>query len=425
MKFLRSRHAGLCVMLWCFTNSLLAQDTTYITLHQAESMFIEKNLSLLAEKYNINMAEAEIIQARLYPNPNVSVTGNLYNPELRKVADVSNRTGDYEFSAQQLILLAGKRNKQVKMAQTGLLISKDGFYDLLRTLMYSLRSTFYKASYLHHSISAFQQQIDLLEKLNRSYEQSQKNGSVTLYDAVRIRSMLYSIRAEQMLMQNEFNDLLSDLRMLIQADHSVYIPLLEPERESRLQVSEIMLNALVDTALAHRADLRQARNMVTYSRQNYTYEKSLAVPDITIGASYERRGGFVENASFLTLSMDIPFLNRNQGKIKAAKFAIDQSTLLSEMQLHRVESEVRNAYLNLLNTDKMLKSIDPDFSFQLQYLLQSVTQNFEKGNISLLEFTDFYDSYKQSLLNHYQIQNEHMQAMELVNYACGKIVLDN
>lgn len=424
MKFLRLRQVCLCVMLWCCTHTLLAQDTVYITLHQAESRFREKNLSLLAERYNISMAEAEVTQARLYPNPNLSVTGNLYNPELRKIADISSRTGDYEFSGQQLILLAGKRSKQIKLAQTDVLISRNGFYDLLRTLIYSLRSNFYKAAYLHQSLSAFREQIDLLERLNQSYEKSQKAGVVTLYDAIRIRSMLYSLRAEQMSLQNELNDVLSELRMLIQADAKVYIPSLKPVESNAFRMNDILLQDLIDTARSNRADLVQAKNLVTHSRQNYAYEKSMAVPDLTIGASYERRGGFVDNASFLNLSMDLPFFNRNQGKIRSARLAVEQSNLHAKLQLQKVENEVRNAYVNLLNTDKTLNTMDQDFNSQLQYLLQSVTQNFEKGNISLLEFTDFYESYKQSILNQYQIQNEHKQAMELVNFACGKIILD-
>lgn len=95
---------GLCAMLLYSVVQLYAQDSLRITLPQTEALFINKNLSLLAEKYNINIAQAQIIQAKLYPNPNFSFSGNIYNPQLKKVADISNRTGQYTIDAQQLIL---------------------------------------------------------------------------------------------------------------------------------------------------------------------------------------------------------------------------------------------------------------------------------------------------------------------------------
>ncbi|HMC86335.1 MAG TPA: hypothetical protein VKI61_12460, partial [Chitinophagaceae bacterium] len=53
---------------------IIAQDTTRVTIQDAEKQFLEKNLQLLAEKYNIDISRANVIQARLYNNPNFSVS---------------------------------------------------------------------------------------------------------------------------------------------------------------------------------------------------------------------------------------------------------------------------------------------------------------------------------------------------------------
>jgi len=47
----------------------------HITIEQAVQEAIEKNLGLLAERYNIAVAEARIITARLRPNPVLTVNG--------------------------------------------------------------------------------------------------------------------------------------------------------------------------------------------------------------------------------------------------------------------------------------------------------------------------------------------------------------
>jgi cobalt-zinc-cadmium efflux system outer membrane protein len=168
-----------------------------------------------------------------------------------------------------------------------------------------------------------------------------------------------------------------------------------------------------------------AKNSQLYNEQNYKLQKAIAVPDLTLGADFDKRGSFVNNATFLTVGIDLPFFNRNQGNIKAAKYSIDQTKLQVQQEQMTVENEVQTAYSKALNTDKMLESIDPTFRKDFEQLLINITDNFLKKNISLLELTDFYDSYKENLLQLNQLQNDRMQAIETLNFAVGKTLFNN
>jgi cobalt-zinc-cadmium efflux system outer membrane protein len=132
----------------------------------------------------------------------------------------------------------------------------------------------------------------------------------------------------------------------------------------------------------------------------------------------------VESASFFNAAIDLPFFNRNQGNIKAAKTSIAQSKLQLNQQTFVVENDVQKAYSKALNSDKLVATIDPEFRNQFQELFKSVTTNFEKRNISMLEFTDFIESYKQNTLQLNQLQNDRMQAIENLNFALGKTLLN-
>lgn len=417
----------LCFMVMLLSlafSKIWAQDTLSVTLPEAERLFSQRNLALLAEKYNIEIAKAQVIQSRLYPNPNFQFTGNIYNPEQNKKFDLSNNTGEYIIGAQQLILLAGKHNKQVKLAETNETLSENRFYDLLRTLSHTLRSDFYQAYYTYSSITAYQVQIESMEKLNASFEQLLAKGVVTLKDAVRIKSLLYSLKAEKTSLENQFNDTEAEIQLLLNNNHSVYLPVSTPPGATWASLSNFKLQTLTDSALANRYDLKLAQNTLLYNRQNYALQKAIATPDLILGAQFDKRGSFVQNASFFTAAIDLPFLNRNQGNIKSAKISIDQAKTLMNEQIQTVVNEVQHAYINAANTEKMLLSIDPNFRNQFELLLKSVTQNFEKRNISLLEFTDFYDTYKQNVLQLNQLQNARMQAIENLNYAIGKTLIN-
>ena len=127
--------------------SLLAQaaaartDTVAITLREAEERFLKNNLQLLAGRFNIDAAKAEVYQAGLWSNPNISIEQNAYNKFTRRYFDMT-KTGNTEVQLQQLILLAGKRDKQIRLAEINSQIAENSFYDLLRALKFELRTEF-------------------------------------------------------------------------------------------------------------------------------------------------------------------------------------------------------------------------------------------------------------------------------------------
>lgn len=405
------------------THIVRAQDSVRITLNEAEQQFLQKNLSLLAQKYNIDIARAQVIQARLYNNPNLQITAATWNPQNKKILDVSNASGEFIYGIQQLIILAGKRNKQIKLAETNTLMAENSFYDLLRTLRYTLHTDFYQAYFLQNSIGSYQVQIEALEKLTTNYDALQTRGVVTLKEAVRIKSLLYSLKTEQTSLQNQLNDIQADMQLLLANNHARYIPVFDKAPAALPDIRQYALPALVDSAYANRYDLKLAQNSLVYNQQNYNLQKAMAVPDMTLGAQFDKRGSFVTDASFFTFAMDLPFFNRNQGNIKAAKTSIDQSKLTLQQQQLTVENDVQQAYVKALNTQKMLNTIDPQFQTNFQTILRSITENFEKRNISLLDFTDFYDSYKQNILQYNQLQNDRIQAIETLNFSIGKTII--
>lgn len=423
MNAIIKKHYCFWIVMACCL-SVSAQDSLTLSLPKAEQLFFQRNLSLLAERYNVSISEALVVQARLWNNPNIEWDGNLYNPAQKKVLDLSNRTGQYTVTAQQLILLAGKRNKQVQLASTNTLRASDQFFELMRTLRYSLRSSFYQAFFLLNSMKSYNRQIASLEKLNQSYQELGARGVVTMKEVIRIQSLLYSLRSEWTLLQNQFHEVQGDLQLLLQDNSHLFIPQV-PDGNPREFVSSLRLQDLLDSANNNRYDLSLARHDLLYSRQNLSLQKSLAVPDLTLGVQFDKRGSFVDNATFFTMAIDLPFFNRNQGNIKVAKYEIEQATTLSQQKRMSVENEVSRAYATALENERMMMSVDPSFRSRFDELITQVTLNFEKRNISLLEFVDFYDSYKQTILQLNQVENARYQSLENLYFAIGKPLLTN
>src|SRR5690242_5833356 len=66
------RFAGISVIFISVAGRLPAQLPDKVTIAQAVQEAVEHNLSLLAERYNLSVADARIVTAKLRPNPVLS-----------------------------------------------------------------------------------------------------------------------------------------------------------------------------------------------------------------------------------------------------------------------------------------------------------------------------------------------------------------
>lgn len=398
----------------------IATDTLHLTLDSAESLFLHQNLSLLAQKYNVDAQKALIMQAKLWPNPNFSLAnGPLWHVTVPVDATfVQNNSVSAALS--QLILLAGKRNKQIKLAEANAKLSEYQFFDLLRTLKYTLRTDFFNIYFLLRSEMVYNEEISSLRKVVTAFAEQQGRGYISELEVVRIKAQLYSLQSEYNDLVNQVNDLQSELKLVLQVQPTSFVdPVAIPADLNGLDPSRFSMSTLVDSAYRNRTDLQIAQANSDINKLNYNYQKALAVPDLTLSVSYDQQGSYVNNFQAVGASIDLPVLNRNQGNIKSAKAMIDYSAASEKSTKATVEGNVFRSLQKAYDNDKVYRNIDPAFYRDFDRLLHEVLANYEKRNISLLNFLDFYDSYKQNILQANSIQFNRVSAFEDLNYYTG------
>ena len=421
----RIKHCLSLLLLLCIAGAGKAQKNNYeadslrLTIDQAESIFLKSNLLLLAQRYNIDAAKALIVQAKLWPNPNLSIERGPLVPLSNPSAGFFNNS-ETAASVSQLFMLAGKRNKQIKVAEANAKLTEAQFYDLLRTLRYTLRTDFYNVYYLQQSAKVYDGEINSLKKVSDAFAQQEGKGYISEKEVIRIKAQLYSLQSEYNDLQNQVNDLQSELRLVLQVKPgTIIIPVADPEVLANLNPARYTIQQLVDTAYQNRTDLMIARANTDISKLNYHYQKSLATPDLTLSLSYDKQGSYVQNFHSVGLSMDLPFLNRNQGNIKSAKSLIAFNDMNQKSVEATVEENTFRALQKAISQDKMYHTIDPHFTDDFERLLQQVLINYQRRNISLLDFLDFYDSFKQNTLQINAIKLNRVAAFEDLNFYTG------
>ncbi len=405
----------------CISNSLMAQSNTFqkdslrISIDSAEHIFIDNNLMLLAQKYNIDAQKAQIIQAKLYPNPNINYSHGLYHSELKKFF-ATGQDGEYAAGISQVIILARKRNKQIQIAETNSKIAEYQFYDLLRTLKYTLRVDFYNIYFLQQSSKVYGEEIRSLQQIVKAFEQQKGKGYISEKEVVRIKAQLYSLESEENDLINQINDIQSELRLVLQIKNNYIVPIVNENHLDNLNPEQFPITQLIDTAYIDRTDLKISRSTVELNKQFYNLQKALATPDITLQAGYDKQGSYIHNFNSLGFGMDIPIFNRNQGNIKSAKSSIEISSTLQKYNEATIEEQIARALQKAIDNQKLYQKIDPSFSNDIEKMEMEVMSNYQKRNIGLLEFIDFYDSYKQNTLQINAIKFNKINALEDINF---------
>lgn len=393
-------------------------DTLKLTLPEAEQQLLQKNIPLLAQKFNIDAARAEVITARLWDNPQVTFENVLYNHTTKKWFDFS-YNGQNSLQVQQLFKLAGKRNKAVQLAQSGVKMTEYQFFDLLRTLRFSLHDNFFDLYYKQQSLQTFGRQIAFLQQIVKVFEQQKALGNIAPKEIIRIKSLLYDLQHDALEMEKDIQQTQSDLALLIRVPATVNIQPQLPDTLAAVPASALSFQTLLDTARANRYDLKIAQENVQYNNLNLRLQRSLAVPDIQLGFSYDKQGNFERNYNGLNISMPLPFFNRNQGNIKMAKAQLEGSKLQLNGTQDQLEHDVMNSLQQALKTEKLLQEFDPGFEQEYTTMMREVEKNYGLHNIGLLEFIDLYDAYRNNVLKMNELKYDRLNALEQINFATG------
>lgn len=413
------RICGIIVLL-LFTFTIISEAQVNATLAECEQAFIKNNLLLLAEKYNIDVAKANVIQAKIWELPVAAAEFNAINPQDGRVLDVGKR-GQKALAVSQLIYLGKKKQNEVAFAKSNVAVAELQYEQLIRNLRYQLHQSFYTIYFEQQKIQRINGQVGNLDALLTAYNTQAQKGNVAMRDVVRLQSLMLSLKNDVIDIQKNINTEQSNIRILTGFDNNIIPNVVENEIASILNKKDIPSSEnLFQTALSKNPDYLAFQKIIESQSLFLQWQKSLATPDLNAGLSYDQRGGAFGNQINFTVAMPIPLWNKNKGNIEAAALQQHQTAALQNQKKIEIQQNIENQYItwqqqhaqyDLIN-DKSIQNFDDVYT--------GVLANFQKRNISLLEFTDFMESYSQSILQYNEMKKQLLLTCEALNYVVNE-----
>nr|WP_294788722.1 TolC family protein [uncultured Flavobacterium sp.] len=406
------------LLLFALLNqAAIAQKT--VTLEDCESQFLKKNLFLLASQYNIDASKALTIQARIWDNPTISAELNAYNPERDKYFDVG-KEGQKVFAIEQLIYLGGKKKNEVKLAQANEKLAELQFNDLLRTLKFQLRKSFYTVYYNSKNLENTDKQLAHIENLINSYSVQAQKGNIPLKDVVRLQSLYLNFKNERLEVINDNIDEQANLKLLMNETENVVPTVAADDSNKYLKVIDFDLKGFEEQAIANRPDYLAKQKEIDANELNVKWQKSLSVPDITVGANYDQRSGAFNREANVNVAIPLPLWNKNKGNIKYAQTILEQSKIEKQNFALQLQTEITSAWTKWDESRQNYSVIKPTVNSDFEAVYNGMLTNFQKRNVSLLEFTDFMESYNQAIIQLNELKKKVVIAGEELNSTINK-----
>ncbi|MCO5946682.1 TolC family protein [Mucilaginibacter flavidus] len=413
------------ILLFCFfTFTANAQtDTIKLTFPDAEKQFLENNFALLAQKYNVESTKALVDQAALWDNPVLSTDQNIYDSGSKKFFyhNESRALGQVFVQLNQVFKTAGKRGKQIQVAKDNAKVQEAEFNDLMRNLRYNLQLDFGQLGTLFDQAAVYRNEIAAATNLVNGIQKSYDAGNTSMKDLIRLKALLFGLQNDMTENARQINDLQAELKTLIQAKETAFIVPLTGDLPT--QPAELNIPSLIEQAKVNRADYISNQYQLASAQHNLSLQKAMAAPDITIGASYDKNSSYAQNYYGLQIGLPLPFFNRNQGNIKSARF----SQMSQENTLKDSEAKLKNdvvAAVNEYNLNQQLFSTQQlEFNGQYDTLFKNMLKGFKDRQVSLVEFVDFFDTYKDTKLKMLQQRYNLQKAIADLNFATGTTII--
>jgi len=414
------RMAVIFLLLFYSKTATAQTDTLRISAAESEKIFLQNNLALLAANYNIDANKALERQARLWDNPIITTDQNIYDRSGGFFNHTKNN-GQVYVQVMELIRTAGKRNKLAQLAIDNTNISIAQFDDLVRTLRNVLLNDLLEIEHQLKIKRVYHNEIDELQKLVNGMDDQFRTGNISEKDNIRIKALLFNLQNELVNIDAQIIPLQSEVKLLLNNKDSAFIlPEFHYYLPDLIRADIPSQQVLLQFADSNRSDLTIARLQLDYQKHNLSYQKSLAKADFSVGTEYDQHSSYAPDYVGLAVSFPLNIINRNKGNISAAKFNVKGQQALLDLQSFKIVNNLEAAASRVKFFQRVNNLQQLEFSQHYDTVFQNMLKSYQQRQVSLLEFIDFADAYKDTKLKILEQHTGLIKAIADLNFEAGK-----
>ena len=428
MSFPKVRFLKKAALLLLLPGLLCAQPgARTLTIAQAVSEAVENNLSVLAERANIPVAEATLITARLKPNPVLSlgadhldVLGTRYNS--------INNAGPNEVNARIdfLIERAHKREYRVETAQFNRQLAEARLAEAIRNLRITVISACVDLIQAKANLTLAEEILKNYQELFQINEARVNAGSVSPLELVRSRVAMLQFKNQVQRAQLGVTRARTRVQSLLGPQALGQKIDIAGELKVPLAPATLPIDKLEQLAIESRPELQTVRLNQMRSAAELKLQLANAKTDYTYGTEYRRQQGINGTSNSMGVFVSIPLAvnNKNQGEI--ARVEAEQRLYARQMEALAINArnEVRAAYDSFIASRELVESIEKDLLDNARKARDTAGYVYRAGASSLLEFLDAQRALNDSMQSYQEALGDYRRAVVNLNASVNKEIIE-
>ncbi len=393
-----------------------------VTLDNLEAAFLQKNYALIANKFNVDRIDAEIIQEKLWQNPTLSISEvNLwktYNVEEQPyLFGKYGKNQQISVELEQLIETAGKRKKRVAIKELEKNSALFEYEELLRELKKELRQTYFSLARIQSEKKELQNSIDLFEQMMTQYQRQADLKNVPKADFYRLQTELIGLQKDQIELENQEIEYINKLRLLTQ-NSDLNVNEIDFSRFNSHSKS-IPFNAK-QLAKEQNIALKKQENEINLAEKQLILEKAQRTPDLAFQVNYDRGGNIMRDFVGVGVSIDLPIFNTNKGNIKASEIVLNQQQITKNALHSELDISIDRLQNQISQLDKALIQWKKLNNQEQLTMIDNYKKHLQNKQITLLEFIDFTQAYRESQKAYLDLLENYQNTFEELNYIVGQ-----
>lgn len=364
----------------------------------------KNNLNFLAEKYNVSIAEAEIVAQKVLPDP-----------ELGFEAANESFTLGLGYSLE----LGNKRGARVRLAQSQAeleTLALEYYYQELRAESADL---FLDAIQQRELYKVKKSSYEYMLKLSQSDSIRFRLGEITEIDARQSKLEAATLLNEVFEQEAVYKSALVTLELYMgKVTNTLDTPVGKWDALER----EYILPELISTGLTNRVDLFAAHKNIEVATNQHKLVKAERKLDLGLSVNYERNWqGILPQSKGVTGGVSIPlrFSNINKGALKAAQYGIEQTRLQQESIKAQIESEIYQAYFYFEAAKKKVKQYKTGLLDDSSKILEGMVYKYKRGETDIMEVLIAQRTYNEVQEQYLETMKGYASALVNLQKTCG------
>ena len=395
----------------------LPANAAGLTLEQAIPIAVQSNKDLQTTRYAVEQARGRLLQAGLSPNPRLDTT-------LRSDRSFRNE-GEYTASVgiSQQFPVAGRLARQKDVARVDVALALAEIRQAELKLAGDVAAGFYRVLALNRQIEVRERLIDVDQKLVKGTRSRFKAAEVSELDVNAAQLDLQRLTQERALLLSQRSTQLAQLNQLLGR------PAMQPlELDDTLPTPDLpSLAEQQREALGLRPDLGFALLNADRARADQALARAQRWEDWTVGVGLEQGrlvidGGPPQGTSRaigLSLSIPLPLVNKNQGRIAEAAAVGDQAYARIEALKLSIGNEVASAYAEAERLQLVISEYQRNMLPVSERNVRLAQQGYNQGLVSIVEVVQAQRQQGELNSAYLNTLDQYLQALSRLRTAAG------